>query len=221
MCFTTSGKVEECGERLVATIKDSQTTIVAEKTTKLCNFVQVLILVQVPFTYMICVPLHALMAKKLPMNKKIGSYLIYILHMRTLELNKKQRVSWIEKMLHFWFDFPLNGVIRIKVSTYSSFRVARGCYKMAAPRSATSDSLGFYLTFTRNLRCGENLRPQHPVLFRRSSDVREGSGEGGGVSEGLLGAPLNAISNSTNSRSCKTTPYSNLSNLSLTLWRGF
>lgn len=63
VCVTTSGKVEECGERLVATIKDSQTTIVAEKTTKLCNFVQVLILVQVPFTYMICVPLHALMAK--------------------------------------------------------------------------------------------------------------------------------------------------------------
>lgn len=80
--------------------------------------------------------------------------------------------------------------------------------------------LGLSLTFTRNLRCGENLRPQHPVPFRRSSDVSEGSGEGGGVSEGLLGAPLYAISNSTNSRSCKTTPYSTSQILDLTFLGG-
>ena len=38
VCITTSGKVEECGERLVATIKDSQTTIVAEKNNQIVQF---------------------------------------------------------------------------------------------------------------------------------------------------------------------------------------
>lgn len=47
------------------------------------------------------------------------------------------------------------------------------------------------LTFlTKYLRCEENLRAQHPVLRLLSSDSSEGSGEGGGVDDGLLGAPL-------------------------------
>ena len=35
-----------------------------------------------------------------------------------------------------------------------------------------------------------------------SAELMEGSGEGGGVSEGLFGAPLKVMSISTNSRSC-------------------
>ena len=48
-----------------------------------------------------------------------------------------------------------------------------------------------------------NLRAQQPVERLLSKETREGSGEGGGVSEGVLGAPLKAMSISTNARSYK------------------
>lgn len=48
-----------------------------------------------------------------------------------------------------------------------------------------------------------NLRAQQPVERLLSKETREGSGEGGGVSEGLLGTPLKAMSISTNARSYK------------------
>lgn len=55
---------------------------------------------------------------------------------------------------------------------------------------------------TRKRRCGLNLRAQQPLRWR-STELTEGEGEGGGVSDGLLGAPLNVRSISTNSLSCK------------------
>ena len=68
----------------------------------------------------------------------------------------------------------------------------------------------FKFTFLkRNLRRGENLRTQQPLLLRLSTDTREGSGDGGGVSEGLVGSPLKIMSISKNSLSCGHRKYTN------------
>ena len=65
--------------------------------------------------------------------------------------------------------------------------------KCEIPSLLTSSAMSF--------RLGEKLLAAQQLDFRLLEQSEEASGEGGGVSDGLLGEPLNVMSISTNSRS--------------------